>query len=251
MLIGSRTGCRPARAAIQSPSLPRVPRGVHHRRGGGRPLGAASASGSALSRHTPSWPQTAYLYRVPSATLGHEQLPHAGAAQRAHREAAAVPVVEVAGHAHPAGVRRPHGERRPGHRAGLADVRAEHPPQLLVPAFPDQVQVELAEHGQEPVRVVGHRLVAVVRGVRGGDPVVRHLLVRQGDREHALVHVGHGHPAAVVEHQRTDVASGRSARIDEPSGPGWAPRIECGSWCWPATSRSISARLTSARVCPV
>ena len=35
---------------------------------GGR--SAKRASGSALSRHTPSKPQTAYLYRAPSATPG-------------------------------------------------------------------------------------------------------------------------------------------------------------------------------------
>src|ERR1700747_585550 len=44
----------------------------------------------------------------------------------------------------------------------------------------------------------------------------------------------------------TDVASGRSARMITPSGPGCAPSTECGSWCWPATIRSISPRLTSA-----
>ena len=28
------------------------------------------------------------------------------------------------------------------------------------------------------------------------------------------------------------------------SGAAWAPSTECGSWCWPATSRSISPRET-------
>ena len=179
---------------------PGVLGGEHHRRGGGRPLGQV---GQRVGLVPPHAVLAVDRVLVPGALghAGHEQLPHARSAERAHREPAAVPEVEVAGDAHPAGVRRPHRERRPGHRAGLADVRAEHLPQLLVPAFPDQVQVEIADHGQEPVRVVGHLLVAAVRVVRGGDPVVRHLLVRQGDREHALGQVGHGHPAAVVEHQ--------------------------------------------------
>src|SRR6266446_7429620 len=41
----------------------------------------------------------------------------------------------------------------------------------------------------------------------------------------------------------TLVASGRSARTVTPSGPGWAPRMECGSWWCPATMRSISSTL--------
>jgi hypothetical protein len=44
----------------------------------------------------------------------------------------------------------------------------------------------------------------------------------------------------------TMAANGRSVRITNPSGPGWAPRIEWGSWWVPATIRSISPRLTPA-----
>jgi hypothetical protein len=36
----------------------------------------------------------------------------------------------------------------------VADVRAEDRPQLLVPALADEVQVDLAERGQEPVGLV-------------------------------------------------------------------------------------------------
>ena len=36
----------------------------------------------------------------------------------------------------------------------VVDVRAEHLPQLLVPTLVDQVQVDLAERGQEAVGVV-------------------------------------------------------------------------------------------------
>ena len=46
-----------------------------------------------------------------------------------------------------------------------ADVRAEHLPELLVPALADQVQVDLAERRQEAVRVVdGQRLVLPAAG---------------------------------------------------------------------------------------
>ena len=46
----------------------------------------------------------------------------------------------------------------------------------------------------------------------------------------------------------TERAMGRSARTTTPSGPGWAPRIECGSWYCPETSRSNSLRLVSVSV---
>ena len=69
MLIGSRTGCRRARATIHSAS-PQAYREVNTTDAvpGGRSV--AVASGSAFPRHTPSRPHTAYLYRAPSATPG-------------------------------------------------------------------------------------------------------------------------------------------------------------------------------------
>src|ERR1700761_4417339 len=48
----------------------------------------------------------------------------------------------------------------------------------------------------------------------------------------------------------TEVASGRSARMTTPSGPGCAPSTECGSWWCPATTRSISPRLGPAGAAP-
>ena len=46
------------------------------------------------------------------ADVGHEQLPHPGGAELAHRVRAAVPEVEVAGDADALGVGCPDGERR-------------------------------------------------------------------------------------------------------------------------------------------
>ena len=60
--------------------------------------------------------------------------------------------------------------------AEIADVRPQHAPQFLVPSLTDQVQVEFAQRGQVPVRVVGDRLGAgdaVRAGVGDGDPVRR------------------------------------------------------------------------------
>ena len=68
---------------------------------------------------------------------------------------AAVPAVEVADDPDAPGVGGPHREggarARPG---GSHRARAEHCPQALVAALAEQVQVELAEGGPEPVGVV-------------------------------------------------------------------------------------------------
>src|SRR5208337_1726595 len=143
--------------------VPGVLRGVYHRRGGGRPLGGVGHRVGLL----PPYPvRAADRVLVPGA-LGHaryEELPHAGAAERAHRVRAAVPVVEVTGDADTVGVRCPDGEGRAGRLADLADVRAEHAPQFLVPALADQVQVELTQRRQVAVRIVAHLLRALGTG---------------------------------------------------------------------------------------
>ncbi len=157
------------------------------------------------------------LVLVPNAgsDAGNEQLPDARAAERAHRVRPAVPVVEVPDYAHPAGARRPDGERGP--LKLRPHPRAEDAPQLLMPALADQVQVHLAERGQVPVRVVdeqlgpvgavGHREPVLADQGHGrprpllssaGRPVAsRRRPGRHRDREHALVHMRHRVPAAV------------------------------------------------------
>lgn len=95
----------------------------------------------------------------------HEQLPHPAGAERAHRQSRPVPVVEVTGDPYAPGIGRPDGEAGAGH--ALVDHRpgAERPPQLLVPALADQMQIELAEGGQEAVRVPHLQLVELFRGL--------------------------------------------------------------------------------------
>src|SRR5207245_9338258 len=87
---------------------------------------------------------------------GHEQLPHAGGPERAHRVNATVPPVEVADHAHGACIGRPHRERRAVDALVLAHVRAEVVPELLVATLADEVEVELTERWPEAVRVLEH-----------------------------------------------------------------------------------------------
>src|SRR6185312_8916249 len=121
---------------------------------------------------------------VPAADLdaGDEDLPDAGGAERAHRVGAGLPVVEVAGDLHAAGVGRPDGEGdtldRTARGVVAPDVRAEHLPQPLVPALADQVLVELADRGHPAVRVVDGVGVRAARAVAVGDldAVVARLL---------------------------------------------------------------------------
>src|SRR5271166_1485183 len=82
------------------------------------------------------------------ANARNEQFPDARSAKRAHRVRLTVPVVEVADDPDAAAVGRPDGERGTA-RLG-PDAGAEHRPERLVPALPDQVQVDLAEGRQVP-----------------------------------------------------------------------------------------------------
>ena len=59
------------------------------------------------------------------AEIGNEELPDAGGAPVSHRMAAAVPVIEVADHAHALGVRRPDGEMDAPEALVGAEVRAQ------------------------------------------------------------------------------------------------------------------------------
>ncbi len=87
---------------------------------------------------------------------GQEDLPDPGAAQHSHRVQAAVPAVEVTCNPHRTGARRPDGERRTRHPLVHPHLRSEMPPQPLVPALGQQVQVKLPERGPMPVGIIDH-----------------------------------------------------------------------------------------------
>ena len=76
----------------------------------------------------------------PLPYLRHKPFPHTGIAQAPHHVPAAIPVVEVANHAHTPGVRRPDGKRRALNTVDLAKLRTQLlvKPQLIPLA--DQVQ---------------------------------------------------------------------------------------------------------------
>ena len=185
------TRCRPTRG----------PDVVDDRPGVRRALGAARHR-VGLGAHDVVGTADLELVDVADADVGHEQLPHARGADQPHRVDPAVPVVEVADDAHRLGPRRPHRERDPAHRAHrpvvLAQPGAEDGPQLLVAALADEVQVDLAEGGGEPVGVVLEVLDAVGPGHE--QPVV-HRAGRVGAhrRPDALGLVGQLELLAVLE----------------------------------------------------
>lgn len=55
---------------------------------------------------------------------GDEQLPHACVAAAAHWVDATIPLVELAHHTHPFGIRRPHGKQRAGDAVDRPQVRS-------------------------------------------------------------------------------------------------------------------------------
>src|SRR4029077_561602 len=86
--------------------------GEHDRRRLGRVLGAAG-QGAGLAPPPPFRAADVELVVGAVADAGHEQLPDPRPAERAHRVAAPVPVVEVADDPRTVRVRRPDGERGP------------------------------------------------------------------------------------------------------------------------------------------
>ena len=140
---------------VREPLLvgPVVRRLVHDRGGLGRHLGG---EGDRIGLQADLAVRREDLVLVVRAGLdaGQEELPDPGRPERAHRVHAAVPEVEVADHGHGAARRRPDRERRPAHAVHLLHVRAEPGPHLLVASLAEEVLVELADGGQEAVRIV-------------------------------------------------------------------------------------------------
>ena len=212
-----RAGQRRPDGALGQPVavVPLVRGLVHDRGGGGRRLGVGRHRVGLVPPH-PVGPADGVLVGGAGGDAGHEQLPHPGPAERAHRVRPPVPEVEVADEPDPARVRRPDRERG----AGLRRPRAERAPELLVPALADQVQVDLAERGKVPVGVVLQLGLAVhvpnfkfVISNGPGRLWHRHL-------EDTLVAVRHRVAAAVGQHDGHLGGSGRRARMVAPSGPG-------------------------------
>src|SRR4029077_7936864 len=98
----------------------------------------------------------------------YEELPDPRGAERAHRVQAPVPRVEVADDRDRPRVWRPDRERGADDALDLAHVGAEQLVQVLVAALERQVEVQLAERGEERGRIPGGGTVCG----RGVDPRV-------------------------------------------------------------------------------
>ncbi len=213
--------------------LPVVARLVHHGRGRRRHLGVHGERVGLLPPGAVA-AQDPVLVPLAGAGPGDEDLPDPARAQRPHRPAGVgTPAGEVADHPYTLGTGRPHGEGDPA----VARVRAENRPQPLVPALPDQVQVQLAECGRVPVRVVDRLAVHL-------DPVVEHR-AGHGRLEDALV-VHPGHRVPVVADQHGHVTRAPAQRADD--GPAVARvRAQRGVWI----VRGAGDQLVHVRPSPV
>ncbi len=204
-------GLRPPR----EPGLvvPLVVRGRHDGRGGGRHL-RAPGHRVGLQEALPVPGGDLELVARALADARQEQLPHTRRTERPHRERRAVPGAELPADTHPLGVRGPHREPGAGHSAVCHRLRAERLPQLLVPPLADEVQIEVAEGGQETVRVVD--LVLVVLRVRHQQGVLRERVERQHAREEATP-VGGERGARPLDHDAHGPRVGPQHPEDEPA----------------------------------
>ena len=143
------------------PVAPGVVRGVDDTGRLGRPLGRERDRVGLEGERARGGDQ---LVLVPGAGAhaGQEQLPDPRGAERPHRMQPPVPGVEVADHAHGAGVRRPDPERGAGNAVDGGLMGPEPLPKPLVPALAEQVLVQLADGWQEPVGVVDREAAGVV-----------------------------------------------------------------------------------------
>ena len=82
-----------------------------------------------------------------------EKLPDAGGAEQAHRFAAAVPAVEVADNGDAVGVGRPDGEADAARTIDGDAVRAHHLIDLVVFAGVEEIDVHLADGGEEGIGI--------------------------------------------------------------------------------------------------
>ena len=85
----------------------------------------------------------------------HEELPDARRKTQAHGMATRIPRIEVADHRHALGVGRPHREAHARDAVDRHDVGAERLGQLEMPAFIEQMQIELAQQRAEGIGILG------------------------------------------------------------------------------------------------
>ncbi|GAX59019.1 hypothetical protein SO3561_10596 [Streptomyces olivochromogenes] len=173
------TGAPPRHPLLVRPHMvrPRDDRGGRRRH-----LGAAGHRVGAHRVRTVG-PGDVELVRRSLADAGQEQLPDARGTERPHGVGGAVPVAEVPADPDPLGVGCPDREAGAGHALVGQGMSPERPPQLLVASLADQMEIDLAQRGQEAIRVV--HLVRVAR-VHHRQHVLGDRVERQDAREEAV-----------------------------------------------------------------
>ncbi len=149
-----------------------------------RALGGERVRVGLLGQHLAVRAAHSELVERARVQAGHEELPDARAVAQAHRMTAMIPVVEVADQRDAARVGRPH---REGDAVGIVDpppVRAELLVGAMVRAFGQQIDVVVAEHQGEAIRVVDRPAAAGVgQGEAIGKPrVPRHRAGEEAGR---------------------------------------------------------------------
>ena len=235
MLIGSWCGCRRRASGQPVGVVPLVrrrrtrptrwPAAPRRTRPAGRPCPARPRPGRGCGTCT----------ACPGAASGtnssHTPL---GPSERIGQPSCGAPAGEVADHPHAARVGRPDRERHARRRGRRAPSAV---PQSLVPALADQVQVQLAQRGRVPVRVVAQ-------------PRRR---PRSGSRAPSPGTVASKTPSSCTRRHRVPLVAddARSPRRRPGAGCGWscarrpgARRARaCGSCAAPAISWSIGVVL--------
>jgi hypothetical protein len=135
----------------------------HHRRGARAQLGCERIGVRLLGQEV-VLPLDLELVEVALLHRRHEQLPQPGAAPVLHRMVPPVPPVEVADHADPYRVGRPHREVHTLHSVHGDGMRAHLLERAVVGALAEQVLVEVGDLEREAVGVVQLPHVAVEPG---------------------------------------------------------------------------------------
>ena len=146
--IAGRSSCHPVVIG------PLMDRWVPHARRRLRANLHREGEGIGLEAQLPVPPEDLELVELADADVGHEELPDAAGAQRAHRQQATVPAIEVANDTDAARVRRPDREADalgPLVRPGMS---AEHVVQPLMRPLADEVEVDLADRRPEAIWVI-------------------------------------------------------------------------------------------------
>ena len=178
-------------------------------RGGLRPDLGAEGKRVGLGMDGSIRPEDLELVQIALAHLRHEDFPDAALVAQPHHVAAAVPLVEVADHRHPACARRPDGEARAGHAVHGVQVCAEPLVGAVVRAFGEQVDVGFGDQRGEAVRVF--QLGRVGRLAVMGTPLHAQAV---GERVAAARHGAGEQVAVALPGQLAQAAAQRVQQLD-------------------------------------